>query len=283
MLPQDLDRIEAEAACADAETGTRPHRAGHVTVVVPCYNEVEGLPYLAQKLEALKARLGRTARISIILVDDGSTDGTWQLMQDLFAGAPDTLCLRHDANRGIAAASITGIVAARDEAVAVIDSDCSYDPALIATMLPLLTPDVSLVTASPYHFEGGVSGVPRWRIFLSQGASFSYRLLLRNKLATYTSCFRIYRKSAVVSLTLRHDGFTGVAEKLAQLDRQGWRIVEVPAVLEARRFGQSKLRLLRVIRGHLGLMSHIALARLTRKWIPATTPGSSTLLTKDVV
>lgn len=289
LIPQDLERIEAQAALADDAAATTPATApstpetAGITVVVPCYNEIEGLPYLAQKLQGLKDDLGRTSRISIILVDDGSTDGTWQLMQDLFAGDPHTQCLRHASNRGIAAASVTGIVAARDEAVAVIDSDCSYDPALIATMLPLLAPDVSLVTASPYHLEGGVSGVPRWRIFLSQGASFSYRLLLRNKLATYTSCFRIYRKSAVVSLTLRHDGFTGVAEKLAQLDRQGWRIVEVPAVLEARRFGQSKLRLMRVIRGHLGLLSQIALARLTRKWTPSINPGSSSLLTKDIV
>jgi glycosyltransferase involved in cell wall biosynthesis len=239
-----------------------------VTIVVPCYNEEEGLHFLAQNLKSLNDGMGRDLPLSFVLVDDGSTDKTWDVMQTLFGGNPQFTCLRHTGNRGIAAASLTGISASRDEAVAVIDSDCSYDPSLIAEMVPLLAPDVSLVTASPYHDKGSVRGVPRWRLVLSHGASLGYRLVLHNKLATYTSCFRLYRRSAVVSLSLKHGGFEGVAEKLVQLDRQGWRIVEVPAVLNARQFGQSKLRIARVIRGHIGLMVEIVLARLLNKWSP---------------
>jgi glycosyltransferase involved in cell wall biosynthesis len=239
-----------------------------VTVVVPCYNEEEGLPYLAERLDALALELGEMVPLSIILVDDGSTDATWEVMQRCFGADPAVTCLRHDRNRGIAAASLTGILAARDEAVAVIDSDCTYDPILIKDMLPLFTPDVAVITASPYHALGGVSGVPKWRIFLSHGASRSYRLLFRNKIATYTSCFRLYRRSAVTALSLRHSGFIGVTEKLALLDREGGRILEVPALLETRRFGQSKLKVTRAILGHLGLMSEIAVARLTRQWVP---------------
>lgn len=236
-----------------------------VSVVVPCYNEEEGLPHLARKLQSLQVGLGARVDVSFILVDDGSTDRTWDVMNSLFQDDEAFTCLRHESNRGIAAASATGIAAATSEAVAVIDSDCSYDPALIADMLPLLEADVSLVTASPYHREGHVAGVPYWRLFLSRTASWSYRRLLRNNLATYTSCFRLYRRSAVHELELRHEGFTGVAEKLALLDRRGWRIVEVPAVLEARRFGQSKMQILRVIRGHLILMSQIAWANVRRQ------------------
>lgn len=237
-----------------------------LTVVVPCFNEEDGLPHLKGRLRALSEKLGGATVVSFILVDDGSTDTTWDLMQRDFAGEPEFTCLRHDRNRGIAAASVTGIRAARDEAVAVIDSDCTYDPVLLADMVPLLAPDVALITASPYHADGEVCGVPRWRLGLSRGASLMYRLLLRNKLATYTACFRLYRRSAIVSLPLRHEGFTGVTEKLAQIDRHGWRIVEVPAVLQVRRYGQSKLRVTRVILGHLRLMSEIAAAKLTNRW-----------------
>ena len=244
----------------------RPRQA--VTIVVPCYNEEEGLPYLAQKLDALISELGQDKQLSFILVDDGSTDTTWDGMQRLFAKRPGFTCIRHNANRGIAAASLTGIQAARDEAVAVIDSDCSYEPTLISEMLPHLGADVSIVTASPYHRLGGVDGVPQWRLFLSQAASWAYRQLLRNKLATYTSCFRIYRRSAILSVSLSRNGFTGVAEKLALLDQRGWRIVEVPALLKSRQFGESKLRVARVTRGHLGLMSQIAIARVTKQWTP---------------
>lgn len=241
-----------------------------ITIVVPCYNEEEGLPYLAERLRAVAADFGAKHPLSVILVDDGSTDATWEVMQRHFGNDPRATCLRHEANRGIAAASLTGILASRDETVAVIDSDCTYDPALILDMVPLLAPDVSVVTASPYHALGRVSGVPKWRVFLSYSASLSYRVLFRNKLATYTSCFRLYRRSAVAALPVRHGGFIGVTEKLALLDRDGWAIREVPALLEMRRFGQSKLQIKRAILGHLGLMSEIAIARLRRQWVPRT-------------
>ncbi|MEM9342743.1 MAG: glycosyltransferase [Pseudomonadota bacterium] len=211
-----------------------------LTVVVPCFNEEDGLPYLAGRLARLVKDV--TCRVSFVLVDDGSTDGTWAVMDACFGDWSNVRCVRHERNRGIAAASMTGIRAAEDEMVAVIDSDCSYDPARVVDMIPLLGPDVAMVTASPYHADGGVVGVPEWRLVLSKGASWAYRRLLRNKLATYTSCFRLYRKSAVEQVALRHPGFAGVAETLAALDLAGARIVELPIVLETRIFGQSKLR-----------------------------------------
>jgi len=240
-----------------------------VTVVVPCFNEEEGIGQLATRLVDLVHEMRRDLAISVVLVDDGSTDETWRLMRSNFSDHGWATLLRHGENRGIAAASLTGIRAAKDELVAVIDSDCTYDPALIREMVPLLDPDVSLVTASPYHPRGRVEGAPRWRIRLSYWASRAYRTLLRNKISTYTSCFRLYRRSAVIGISQRHSGFIGVAETLALLDREGWRIREVPAVLTGRRFGQSKLRVSLAVLGHLNLMSQIAFARMTRNWKPA--------------
>lgn len=255
--------LSTEGCCA----AVAQHKS--VTVVVPCYNEEAGLPYLAEKLADLKNTLGVGVTVSFILVDDGSTDDTWAVMHALFGQDASVTCLRHKSNQGISAATATGIAASSDEAVAVIDSDCSYDPRLIADMLPRLIPGVSVVTASPYHPSGTVEGIPGWRLFVSRGASWAYRQLLRNRLATYTSCFRLYRKSAVVSLPRRRDGFSGVVEILALLDRQGWRVDEVPAQLKTRKFGQSKMRLLRVTGEHLALMSWIAFGKRTSHTIPA--------------
>ena len=197
-----------------------------------------------------------------MLVDDGSTDSTWREMGRLFGADARFRLVRHDRNRGVGAAILTGEGTAETEAVAVIDGDCSYDPARIEEMLPLLGPDVALVMASPYHALGGVEGVARWRLMLSRGASRLYRALLRNKLATYTSCFRIYRRSALAGLRLHHEGFIGVAETLARLDLDGWRIVEHPVVLETRLLGRSKLKVLGATAGHLRLLGEIAAARL---------------------
>jgi hypothetical protein len=91
-----------------------------------------------------------------------------------------------------------------------------------------------------------------------------YRLVLHNKLHTYTSCFRIYRKSALRELEIRNRGFLGMAEILAALDRRGLTIRECPAVLESRILGQSKMRTLRSILGHLRLLARLVVDRLGR-------------------
>ncbi|MFN0113459.1 MAG: glycosyltransferase [Paracoccaceae bacterium] len=233
-----------------------------LTIVIPCFNEEAGLAYLANALDGLDRGLGRRYRLSYVLVDDGSTDGTWAGMDRLFGADPRFRLIRHVRNRGIGAAVLTGIAAAPDEVVAVMDSDCSYDPARLEDMVPLLGADVALVTASPYHADGGVEGVPEWRLVLSRGASRLYRVVLRNKLATYTSCFRVCRKSALAGLKLRHEGYIGVVEMLARLDLAGWRIVEHPVLLETRFFGRSKLKILRAIAGHLRFLGEISLAQI---------------------
>lgn len=269
--PQPMPTRVTTRETGDADAQPSPAESP-ITIIVPCYNEEAGLPYLANALASLAAGLGRRHGLTFVLVDDGSTDRTWSEMQRLFAADARFRLVHHDRNRGVGAAILTGIAKAGTEVVAVIDSDCSYDPARIEEMLPLLAPDVALVTASPYHAEGGVEGVPEWRLFLSRGASRLYRMVLRNKLATYTSCFRVIRKGAIEGLVLRHEGFIGVAEMLARLDLRGWKIAEHPMVLEARLIGRSKLRIVRVILGHLGLLAEVSIARLMDLKRPETAP-----------
>jgi dolichol-phosphate mannosyltransferase len=122
--------------------------------------------------------------------------------------------------------------------------------------------DVSLVTASPYHPDGQVCGVPAWRLQLSRLASWCYRVMTKTDLRTYTSCFRLYRKSHVVDLDIREPGFVGVAELLWQVARRGRRVVEAPAKLTSRRVGYSKMRTLPVILAHMKLMCRIARDRI---------------------
>jgi hypothetical protein len=169
---------------------------------------------------------------------------------------------------------MTGIRAADSEIVCSIDADCTYDPHELGGMIPLLVPGVDLVTASPYHPDGGVRNVAEWRLILSRGASSLYRRVLHNKLHTYTSCFRVYRRSAALSLTLTRRGFLGVMETIALLDLDGHRVVEYPTMLDVRMIGQSKMKVVRTIWGHLQLLTQFS----KRRWFgppPALpwTPG----------
>jgi polysaccharide deacetylase family protein (PEP-CTERM system associated) len=232
-----------------------------VSVVVPCYNEEQILPYLRKTLAEVADHLSDRYDVRFILVDDGSSDATWLGLQTGFSDNPAYTLLRHDRNRGVAAAIMTGIRGSNTEVVCSMDSDCSYDPLKLADLIPHLTPGVDLVTASPYHPAGGVKNVPGWRLWLSKGCAWLYRRVLRAKLHTYTSCFRVYRRSTVAILPLRHNRYLGVAELLGRLSIEGGTVVEVPAVLEARMHGRSKMKTVRTVIGHLGLMTRLLFAR----------------------
>lgn len=257
-----------------------------VSVVIPCYNEELILPYLANTLKSVEAKLSDRYDLRFIFVDDCSSDQTWTALNEIFGSRPNCTLLRHPENRGVAAGILTGIRHAATDLVCSIDCDCTYDPHEMAQMIPLMTDDVDLVTASPYHPLGGVRNVPEWRLGLSKASSFLYRQVLRQKLHTYTSCFRVYRRSAVTRLAVRESGFLGVAEMLGRLDLGGSKIVEYPATLEVRLFGWSKMRIVRTVAGHLKLLTRLLAMRLrgaknapspTIITDPALESGSSTI------
>jgi len=240
-----------------------------LTVVVPCYNEALGLRQLLTRLHALHDDLADAKEFHVILVDDGSVDDTWQTMTELTAGISWISQLRHECNQGITAATMTGLRAAATTWVATLDSDCTYDPLQMRQLLAAIDDQVTIVTASPYHPAGSVQGVPRWRLLLSKAASIGYATVINVNLHTYTSCFRIYRREAVIDLPVTNQGFVGMAELLWLAVRAGGTVKEMPAILTSRRIGYSKLRTMPVIVGHLRLMRRIVFQRLSSPKRPA--------------
>lgn len=266
-LGLDVTAVSVPASPATADPLTPPARLPAsaprlpVTVVVPVFNEELALPYLANTLDEVAHDLPDRYDLHFLFVDDGSTDSTWESLHRLFGARPRHDFVRHDRNRGVAAAILTGIEHASTEVVCSIDCDCTYDPRQLAGMIPLLTDGVDMVTASPYHPDGEVLNVPAWRLSLSKTLSFLYGRVLHNRLSTYTACFRVYRRPAMQGMTLRNGGFLGVAEMFGHLDLRGSRIAEYPAVLEVRMLGHSKMKILRTILGHLWLLGRFAAAR----------------------
>jgi len=237
----------------------------HVSIVVPCFNEEDGIDQLTERLKTLRAVFADRLSVEVVFVDDGSTDDTASILKNRFQQNDWVRIVRHGNNRGIAAAIMTGIQAASNELVASIDADCTYDPIQIVDLVDLMVTDVAMVTASPYHPKGAVEGVPRWRLALSQIASRGYGLLLGSSLHTYTSCFRVYRKSCMTSLSIRDSGFVGVTEMLWQVQRNGGKIVEAPARLTSRRIGYSKMKTVPVIVSHIKLMGRILCERVLKR------------------
>lgn len=270
-LRSELERVTQRTSLPlvhDVEPTGKPA----VSIVVPCFNEELVLPYLANTLQSVEAALAKAYELRFVFVEDGSVDGTWDSLQRIFGSRPNCTMLRHTQNFGVAAAILTGIRHADTEVVCSIDCDCTYDPHELSGMIPQLTEDVAVVTASPYHVYGVVRNVPAWRLALSKTSSFLYRRVLRQKLATYTSCFRVYRRSAVVDLFLKEGGFLGIAEMIGKLDLQGSRIVEYPTTLEGRMLGRSKMKTLKTVVGHLRLLARLLIARALHSGSSVRTP-----------
>ena len=260
-LSREEARSRAPEASVPAAAERTPLARPAVTLVLPCFNEEIVLPYLARNLESLEAAFSPAYTLSFVFVDDHSVDQTPTQLRALFGDRPNCKIVRHPRNMGVAAAIMTGIRCAASEIVCSIDCDCSYDPIGLREMIPLLTEDVDMVTASPYHPSGVVENVPRWRLGLSRVASRLYGLVLRQGLHTYTSCFRVYRRSKVADLPLREGGFIGVAELLGRLDLAGGKVVEYPTTLRVRLIGRSKMKILRAILGHLTLVVRLLMLR----------------------
>ncbi len=272
-LDQELTSPARRPTPPAATPGLRLLRRTPVTIVVPCHNEEQILSYLANTLKTVEGSFAPRYELEYVFVDDGSSDDTWEELHRRFGTWSNARFIRHERNRGVAAAILTGLREAKTEVVCSIDCDCTYDPHQLAGMIPLLTGGVAMVTASPYHPEGTVRNVPAWRLFLSRGLSRLYRLLLRHPLSTHTSCVRVYRRDAALSVRVRSGGFLGVAEHLARLDLAGYGVREFPATLEVRLLGRSKMKLTRTIAGHLLLLVRLAGVRLFTR--PSTRPVPS--------
>ena len=237
-----------------------------LSLVIPCCNEVDNVPKMARELFPVVEALARARAVEVIFVDDGSTDGTWAALTEAFGGrsGPSVWVRieRHPVNRGLGAALRTGFAAARGEVIITTDSDGTYRFSEIPALLARLTPDVDVVTASPYHPQGGVAGVPAYRLILSRGSSAIYRLLVDRKVHTYTALFRAYRRRVIEAVPFESDGFLAGTELLVKAMLKGFRVAEYPAVLHVRTAGTSKAKLMRTVRAHLRFQAKVLLYRL---------------------
>jgi dolichol-phosphate mannosyltransferase len=236
-----------------------PHRPP-VSVIVPCYDEAEGIPSLLGRLETL-APLGW----EFVFVDDGSRDTTFAMLLDATRTRPWMRVVRHGTNLGLGAALRTGFDHARAPIVCTMDSDCTYLPERLPELVRLIEQGADIATASPWHPESLPAQGGRLRLALSRAVSSLYQLLIGRDVHTFTCLHRAYRREVVEATRFRASGFAAVAELLLRGMLGGWRVRELPMQLGTRRFGESKLHVGDAILAHLGLLSLTA-AMVWARW-----------------
>lgn len=252
-----------------------------LSIIIPCYNEVENVAKLESDFfpvvkDLLTTPVSETIairKVEVIFVDDGSRDGTSDALRAQFGAFNhpqiNVRFLRHPVNQGLGAALRTGFATATGNLIVTTDSDGTYRFSEIPALLACMTPDVSIVTASPYHPAGGVANVPAYRLVLSRGSSLLYRLIVNWHIHTYTALFRAYRREVIEQISHEANGFLGGTELMVKAMLAGFRVAEYPTVLHSRVLGTSKAKLVRTIRSHLRFQRDVLLLRFRRKATPA--------------
>lgn len=223
-----------------------------LTLIIPAYNEAAGVAQTAAALQPVIAQLRQNYTVELIFVDDGSRDNTQALLQAAFAADPTVQIIPHGVNKGLGAAIRTGFSHATGDIIVTTDFDGTYPFKTIHELLARLeTENADIVTASPYHPQGGVEGVPRYRLLFSFGASLLYRLLVSWHIHTWTALYRAYKRPVIQRITWTSNDFLAGTEILVYAHRAGFKIVEYPTILYRRTFGQSSIRIARVTWSHI--------------------------------
>jgi len=194
----------------------------------------------------------------VVIVDDGSTDGTAAAADALAAARKDVRVARLTPNRGLGAALRAGFAEARGEWIAALDADLTFRPAALKDLLAAAhAENADMVCGSPYLRAADMASVPWARRLPSLMMNALYRGLFGTALTAYTPMFRLYRAAKLRELAPASEGFEISAELAARARQKKWRIAEVPAALETRVAGVSKLRRWRELSSHLRLIARL--------------------------
>jgi dolichol-phosphate mannosyltransferase len=209
-------------------------------VVVPTYNERENLPLLAKGVLAHDG-------FRLLVVDDGSPDGTGALADALAEAHPGRIEVMHRTGpRGLGRSYVDGLRHALQSGADLIfqmDADLSHSPEYLPALAGAAA-DHDLVIGSRYLTGVSVVNWPLHRIFLSAFANRYVRAVTGVSVADCTSGFRCWRREALARLpidSMVSNGYAFLVEMLFEASRRGCRIGEVPIIFIERRQGQSKV------------------------------------------
>ena len=230
---------------------TRSSDDPQLSILVPMYNEQENAPLLVDEIDRVITPLG--VPWELVLVNDGSTDGTLEVIEEMSRHDPRLRVVSYTPNRGRGAALRRGFRACRGDWVISTDADLSYAPSHMLRMIEILRsePDVDVVLASPYMQGGRVEEVPFFRHFVSRMGNRFLRGTLPRPVHTVTCVFRAYRREVLDGMELESDGKEIHLEILSKAMAVGRSVREIPATLRNRKKGKSKSKFARTSLTHV--------------------------------
>jgi glycosyltransferase involved in cell wall biosynthesis len=203
-----------------------------LSVIIPVYNEENTIEKIAEAVNAVPVPK------EIIIVDDGSTDRTRQIIQERLANRQPFKIILHERNRGKGQAVRTGIAAAAGQAVIIQDADLEYDPRDYLPMLEALEKGAGVVYGSRFLGKRRVTawwhrGVNRFLTALANG-------LFSADLTDMETCYKLFRADLLKGVEIRSHSFEVEVELTAKMLKKGERIVEVPISYKGRAYHDGK-------------------------------------------
>lgn len=209
---------------------------------MPVYNEAQTVR------DILELVTSNPLEKEIIIIDDGSTDGTVNLLHDLLNARDkkyfkpwidDIRLIEHPVNRGKGAAVRSGLEAARGDVIIVQDADLEYDPDDYSKLLrPILSGRSEVVYGS--RFLGEHKAMFYWHQVGNKFLTFVTNILYNTTLTDIETCYKCFTKEAIKGMRLRSNRFEIEPELTARLLKRGYRIYEVPISYNGREYRQGK-------------------------------------------
>ncbi|HLN03128.1 MAG TPA: glycosyltransferase [Bryobacteraceae bacterium] len=237
MVKRHMEHTEEQAL--RSQSASPGGTASLLTVVVPVYNEEE---YVALSIErVLKAPLSNGLRREIVAIDDGSNDGSANILEELARQYPEIRVVRHPVNRGKGAAIRTAIQHARGEFVIIHDADLEYDPNdFVKVLQPLVDGQADVVFGSRFQSAGPRRVLYFWHALANRALTTICNMAADLNLTDMETCYKAFRTRLIQSIPLRSERFGIEPEVTIKVAQRHARVYEVPISYHGRTYDEGK-------------------------------------------
>jgi glycosyltransferase involved in cell wall biosynthesis len=204
-----------------------------LSVLIPVYNERDRIQ------SAFDAVVASPYKKEIIMIDDGSTDGTREILQEIHH--PDLKVFLHEKNSGKGSAIRTGFTHATGDIILIQDADLEYDPSEYPTLLqPILSGKADVVYGSRFTGHGAHRVLYFWHYLGNRFLTLLSNILTDLNLTDMECCYKVFTKKALEGIRIHENRFGFEPEITAKIARQKLRIYEVPVSYYGRTYEEGK-------------------------------------------
>jgi glycosyltransferase involved in cell wall biosynthesis len=204
-----------------------------LSVIIPVYNEVESIREIVKRVK------NTNLAWEIILVDDGSIDGTRDLLEEM--DDKENVCvILHEKNQGKGAAVRTGFDAARGDILLIQDADLEYDPRDYPLLLKPLDEGIADVVYGSRFLGGPRRVVMFWHMVANQMLTFMTNVLYNTNLSDMETGYKVFRRKVIEGMPLHAKRFDFEPEFTAKVLKRKYRIFEVPITFNPRDYSEGK-------------------------------------------